>query len=420
MTAICWTLPCELLTPAFLGGAEPNKQAELRPPSIRGALRAWWRLVVGPDISAEHRHPLSEATLFGNSGQGKVLLSLVQPVKDGDTTWNSARERTRRPGAAYFGFPLEMGTNQRRALPSGTRFDLRLTMPRGLLPEQERALWATLWCWSHLGGIGSRSRRGFGSIQPTWPPIVTDLRGAPVPGPEQRSGPGTPTVTDLRGAPVPGPEQLSGATPFHLPALGNATSLRELAERIADTAHDLKPLRRYSQGSTAPVYWLGGPGPGARVAVWGGPDRQGFADGLDAVDAVGRSMMELRRTRGIDGPTPTLATLLAQKRLVLAPQRAAFGLPLALRPKQGGKRFELLPHVPGPRAGRMPSPLLIRALRVNGRYYAILTLLAGRWPGRDVPLAHPDGGRGYIEADPGIDLPTRFLKQLPGRLEVPL
>lgn len=30
MTATCWTLPCELITPAFLGGAEPNEQAAPR------------------------------------------------------------------------------------------------------------------------------------------------------------------------------------------------------------------------------------------------------------------------------------------------------------------------------------------------------------------------------------------------------
>ena len=32
----------EIVTPLFLGGADPNK-AELRAPSIKGALRFWWR-----------------------------------------------------------------------------------------------------------------------------------------------------------------------------------------------------------------------------------------------------------------------------------------------------------------------------------------------------------------------------------------
>jgi len=31
-----------IVTPMFLGGADPNIQAELRPPSIKGAMRYWY------------------------------------------------------------------------------------------------------------------------------------------------------------------------------------------------------------------------------------------------------------------------------------------------------------------------------------------------------------------------------------------
>jgi CRISPR-associated protein Cmr1 len=35
---------CEIITPMFLAGADTG-QPELRPPSIKGAMRFWWRAV---------------------------------------------------------------------------------------------------------------------------------------------------------------------------------------------------------------------------------------------------------------------------------------------------------------------------------------------------------------------------------------
>ena len=37
------TFNCRFITPAFLGGANPKGTPELRPPTIKGALRFWWR-----------------------------------------------------------------------------------------------------------------------------------------------------------------------------------------------------------------------------------------------------------------------------------------------------------------------------------------------------------------------------------------
>ncbi|MBA4369031.1 MAG: type III-B CRISPR module RAMP protein Cmr1, partial [Desulfobacterium sp.] len=38
----------EIVTPMFLGGSDPKK-AELRAPSVKGALRFWWRALYGSD-----------------------------------------------------------------------------------------------------------------------------------------------------------------------------------------------------------------------------------------------------------------------------------------------------------------------------------------------------------------------------------
>ncbi len=39
------------VTPLFLGGANPNDTAELRAPSIKGALRFWYRAMVSVNSS---------------------------------------------------------------------------------------------------------------------------------------------------------------------------------------------------------------------------------------------------------------------------------------------------------------------------------------------------------------------------------
>src|ERR1017187_5301400 len=75
------TATYRVVTPMFLGGADPLREAELRVPSFKGALRFWWRALAwlrGIRDVAELRK--QEAELFGNSetnvGQSKVLLRL--------------------------------------------------------------------------------------------------------------------------------------------------------------------------------------------------------------------------------------------------------------------------------------------------------------------------------------------------------
>lgn len=63
-----------VVTPLFLGGAEPTKHCELRPASIKGALVFWWR-VLRPDLPLAKLRGEEEA-LFGSSegGQSRWLL----------------------------------------------------------------------------------------------------------------------------------------------------------------------------------------------------------------------------------------------------------------------------------------------------------------------------------------------------------
>jgi len=151
------------VTPLFLGGAEPNNRAELRAPSIKGALRFWYRA-----IDLDYRN--NEGKIFGSTGEGqaKFLLKIsekdIKMVAAGNAQW----DRTK---TAYLGYGpitrdsrLKKSVTTRPYIKSGSTFKLSLCFnPNITEPERakvERALWAFLT----LGGLGSRSRKGFGSL----------------------------------------------------------------------------------------------------------------------------------------------------------------------------------------------------------------------------------------------------------------
>jgi CRISPR-associated protein Cmr1 len=391
-----WDIPLRTLTPAFIGGAAPNEQAELRVASLRGALRMWYRLIVGPELAAglPEAGPLElrESLLFGGTapgeGQGLVLLSLLAAPPTGKLPWDNRTFRRTSPGRAYLGFSLDMGDNARKALPPGTTFTLRVLLRQGVTTRQRELLAATLWAWINLGGIGSRSRRGFGSLTLDKPITARLLSGEPIP---------------------PIPELLVHLT--HQDLTHGARRLRAVIASLNKTV---------SSDPTDPAYTLQPDGPHqSRLMLW---TRQGFASAEAAHEAFGAEFSQFRKQPGIDGlGGSALGLLQRRERLRFAPRRAAFGLPLALRPVgRPGDGFELRPyatlraHGKPVRCGRAPSPLLVSVVRLGPRFGVALTLLSGTWPGRDLPLQEQRQERGFIESDPDNDLPVRLLHQLKG------
>lgn len=74
------TFNCRFITPAFLGGADPKGTPELRPPSIKGALRFWWRAQYDLADLAEMKKRESE--IFGGvDGDGATRSSFIIRVQ---------------------------------------------------------------------------------------------------------------------------------------------------------------------------------------------------------------------------------------------------------------------------------------------------------------------------------------------------
>jgi len=143
----------------FLGGAEPTREAELRVPSFKGAVRFWWRALkwhVVQDVGELQRQ---EASLFGSSegGQSRVLMRLEKHIVSSSKVtehWSPASWQR------YTGYGLR-DKGDRCFLPA-CDWKLSLTAVHCGDAEMESLLDA-LKLFGLVGGLGSRARKGWGS-----------------------------------------------------------------------------------------------------------------------------------------------------------------------------------------------------------------------------------------------------------------
>ena len=154
----------ELLTPAILAGAD-QQSAEMRIPSIRGALRWWARFLFGKEYEDEifgavHGRECSSSSVIMRLTDSHPLL--LKPQNAESLTGNKFD---------YFLWPLQQKAkegyppNTRGALNAGSKFTVSCKMK----PDKE--MWEGLIkCFLLFGSLGTRSRRAYGSI---WPVSVT-------------------------------------------------------------------------------------------------------------------------------------------------------------------------------------------------------------------------------------------------------
>ncbi len=172
----------EIVTPMFIGGGDSQEPPELRPPSIKGALRFWWRALHWGDCLQHHAGDAQgalkqlhsdEAELFGAAakeeryGQGLCNVKLKNVVTKGiEQSWPHNNDA----GSGFLGYGLDAtqtGDPHRKAIHQG-RFTVCLILKPKITTEQINQLKNSLIIWGLLGGLGSRSRRGFGSVAIQW------------------------------------------------------------------------------------------------------------------------------------------------------------------------------------------------------------------------------------------------------------
>ena len=157
------------ITSALLAGADQNKP-EIRAPSIRGALRWWFRVLAGErDVRKE------EEELFGSvhGADGPVASAISVRVEDAAIKNNQkAIPLPINTPMGYIGYFAQASGNKQGVyrteaghyIGEGSTFTLKIRAVRPVRPERwarlEEAVRAFVW----VGALGLRATRGFGRL----------------------------------------------------------------------------------------------------------------------------------------------------------------------------------------------------------------------------------------------------------------
>ena len=189
----------ELVTPAFLAGPlQKEEDCELRPATLRGMLRWWWRTMHAAHVDAATLYRM-ESAIWGDTNSCGAVRVTVEPldnVKPVLFDKNKVRDENKLPappnkrttqGLNYFTFGMD---DMRRENGQRQRYQRYYIMPgakwrvtmrvrpkiyeikndKGIVIEK----WdlsvsdllsqaqAALWLLCYYGGVGSKSRKGFG------------------------------------------------------------------------------------------------------------------------------------------------------------------------------------------------------------------------------------------------------------------
>ncbi len=159
------TFTCEIITPMFLNGAD-GMTPELRPPSIKGALRFWWRALNGHlslvdlrKLSLDELRKLSldefrkqESEIFGGTDEKVGRSNIV--IRTSHSNLHQNR---------FNMLPHKQASPAQSYEPSQTfTVTLALTSTRNNFDLDKLESLFVLTCL--LGGLGKRSRRGFGAV----------------------------------------------------------------------------------------------------------------------------------------------------------------------------------------------------------------------------------------------------------------
>ncbi len=173
------TFQCETITPMFLAGAD-GKTPELRPPSIKAAMRFWWRAMNG-NLSLEELKK-KESEIFGGSGENEGRSRFSIRVQQNITATNqniSGNFVAKNPGwytfskslnkpikvnpIEYLGYgPYNFKDKWQKYLPINSKFEINIIVHKNDFQKEIEDSFRYL---ASFGGIGSKSRNGFGKFK---------------------------------------------------------------------------------------------------------------------------------------------------------------------------------------------------------------------------------------------------------------
>jgi CRISPR-associated protein Cmr6 len=185
-----------LATPAFLAGARQEEaDCTLRPATLRGLLRWWWRTMHTGHLGRDDLRRL-ETAIWGSAETGGALaLNVGNPrnatpqlfaFKQGFKLEQAfAQEHGIQPpkrhsktiqGLFYGSYGMDEPNKRRSYVDSGASWSVTLTARKSTLPGTNgkarlsadqvlRQGQAALWLLCRFGGVGSKARKGFGAFR---------------------------------------------------------------------------------------------------------------------------------------------------------------------------------------------------------------------------------------------------------------
>ncbi len=356
----------EVLTPMFLGSADPQSDPELRAPSVRGALRYWLRALAG-GVNWENTGKSMgiaflqelEREIFGSTDMGSAVSVRVLPENQTSFSPFAKEKAIRTPEGAYlptgrdylFWSMAESGRQgdpryrpARKYIVPGSKFRIILRSvfsAEGSSRKLKKAA-AAAWLLGNLGALGSRANRGAGSFQLT---LEENVEGLPI----FRF---CETVEELQ-------EYL---------ARGIEQCLKTLAGETAG-------WRSYT---SPPDYDILAPG---AAEIWiVASNKGGWASYNAALNGIGEKIRDFRRYHNGIGKEDHDAVLkwLEEGKKEGGPNihRAVFGLPLPFRYSHGGAGDV----IQSDKSSRRASPLKMRITRLaTGAYVGVLFLFKSRF-----------------------------------------
>ena len=313
------TLHCRTTSPLFLSGPDTDAP-ELRPPSIKGALRFWTRTIClgwpfDEQGDADHKHLLGQdEALFGGVTTG-IQRSLVSvSIRHNEFRTVTGPSLNLQAGGKYLWYSLivEGYQQDRKGIAANEPFAVILrSKDEGAL---KKAI-AAFWMLAYFGSLGTRARRGAGAFE------VVHAEGDSLPEGLHFS-PGTDIKQFLA----------AGIQTVH---------------RIFGTNQN----RRSAEYSTLGRAW----------------ERKEFDSWEKAIDDIGQIMLSHRKA------TPNRNRALRKFTMTTLDQKAAFGLPVSVYEdnsvnfsEQGDDKYS-----------RRASPVYISLIKHLGKTYWIVSELKG-------------------------------------------
>jgi len=148
----------EVVTPMFLGGANEYK-AELRIPSIKGMLRFWWRALYGTDDLEQTKN--KESAIFGSTDYKSPTTIILK-----NQNIIISDEKLDKNNFSIYEY-LAYGYKDKNIIKSHiepeSSFSIKLSTLKDDSKQKEIDCVINVWC--NFGGLGSKSRNGFGSLK---------------------------------------------------------------------------------------------------------------------------------------------------------------------------------------------------------------------------------------------------------------